>query len=220
MDNPIPFVFSFLKDLCINNNRDWFDQNRNRYKEVKTHFEFFVSDLILEIEKFDSSIKGVTPKESIFRIFRDTRFSHDKTPYKTNMGAYIVPGGRKSMNAGYYFHLEPDNSFIAGGIYMPPSDKLLKIRERIFNETQAYKNIIYQPDFIKQFGKIDGDKLKANPRGFSKDFQDMELIKLKSYNVSVQLGDEAVQDANVLQYSLDIFKQMYAFNRFLNEAVM
>ncbi|MBK8806523.1 MAG: DUF2461 domain-containing protein [Bacteroidales bacterium] len=136
-------VYDFLKQLCINNNRDWFTANKDFFEQAKLEFKDFVEKLIPQIVAFDDTVKDVKSTECIFRIYKDVRFSKDKTPYKTNMGAFITPEGRKSCNAGYYIHIEPDNSFTAGGIYMPPSDKLLKIRQSIYSNPSEFKKYYY-----------------------------------------------------------------------------
>jgi uncharacterized protein (TIGR02453 family) len=121
-------VLTFLKDLEQNNNREWFNDNKKRYEESRDKVIFLTELMINEIGKFDSQVRGLSPKECVFRIFRDVRFSKDKRPYKTNFGSFICKGGRKSMNPGYYFHIQPGNSFIGGGIYMPPAVPLKAIR--------------------------------------------------------------------------------------------
>lgn len=212
-------IYTFLADLCVHNNREWFDVNRDRYKIAKDKFEDIIEYLISEVAKFDSSVSDLTHKDCIFRIFRDTRFSNDKTPYKTNFGGYIVPGGKKCAQAGYYIHIEPDNSFVAGGIYMPPSSELLAIRQAIFSNISEFKSIIEEPEFYKTFGELQGEVLKSIPRGFAKDFPYADLLKFKSYNVWVKKSDDDILNPNFLTEVIDLFKQMKAFNDFLNKSL-
>lgn len=213
-------VFSFLKDLCLNNNREWFDKNRDIYQLSKKEFEAFIETLLSEIQKFDTTIRDIPAKDFIFRIFRDTRFSHDKTPYKTNMGAFITPGGKKAEYAGYYFHIEPDNSFLAGGIYMPSPEVLKKLRQSIFENIEEFKSIINNPVFIKNFGKIDdSQKLKTNPKGFPKEFEDIFYLRFKNYTVMKPISDEAIPDKNLLKNVIEGFKVMQDFNSFLNKSL-
>ena len=134
-------ILLFLNELKNNNNRDWFHANKPKYNEAKVEFENYINNLIPEIGKFDNEIKHLEAKECIFRIFRDVRFSKDKSPYKPNFGAYIVKGGKKSGNAGYYLHIEPENSFLGGGIYMPPSNILKAIRIEIYENIDEFKSI-------------------------------------------------------------------------------
>src|SRR5665811_2091282 len=124
-------VLEFLNDLSANNNREWYHSNKERYTESKEKILFLTDVVINEIRKFDRDIPALSPKDCVFRIFRDVRFSNDKRPYKTNFGAFISKGGRKSMHAGYYFHIEPGGSFCGGGIYMPPAEPLKIIRNYI-----------------------------------------------------------------------------------------
>jgi len=214
-----PEIYNFLKDLCANNNKEWFNENRKRYELAKKEFEIFVSDFIPELAKVDKEIKDENPKQCIFRIFRDVRFSKDKTPYKTNFGAYIVNGGRKSGNAGYYIHIEPDNSFIGGGIYMPPSDNLKAIRTAIYNNSKEFKKIISDKSFTGDFGEIYGEKLVNAPRGFDKDFKEVELIKFKSYAAIKTITDKAILSKNFNENCLDSFKKLKPLNNFLNGAL-
>ena len=174
----------FLGKLKENNNREWYHANKSLYQEAKAEFEHLTELLIHETSKFDRSILGLTPKECIFRIFRDVRFSKDKSPYKTNFGTFLTPGGRKAGNAGYYLHIEAGASFIATGIYMPPSNVLRAIRKDIYEHYEEYMEILAQPDLKSHFGEVSGDKLKTPPRGFNKDFEGIEHLKFKSFGLS------------------------------------
>ena len=122
-------VIRFLQDLSENNNREWFQENKTRYDESRKKALFLTEVVINEIRKFDPEIPLLDPKDCLFRIFRDVRFSHDKRPYKTNFGSFMAKGGRKSVYAGYYFHIDPAGSFAGGGIYMPAAEPLKAIRE-------------------------------------------------------------------------------------------
>ncbi|MFC2128522.1 DUF2461 domain-containing protein, partial [Bacteroidota bacterium] len=206
-------------DLRENNTRDWFHANKADYQSAKLKFEEITNILIPEIQKMDSQLVGISAKNSIFRIFRDVRFSKDKSPYKTNMGSFFVKGGRNSGNAGYYLHVEPGSSFLGGGIYMPASDVLKKIRSEIYNFTDEYKKIISNKNFIKNFKDVQGEKLKLSPKGFPKDFTDIELLKFKSYTLMYHIPDDFLQDERYIQNIIKVFKEMKEFNHFLNRAV-
>ena len=212
-------ILYFLRQLCVNNNREWFDANRSLYKEQKESFEDIVTRLITKISEFDSSVSHITAKDCTYRINRDTRFSNDKTPYKNHFGAFISPGGKKLYTAGYYIHIEPDSSIIAGGMYMPPSDILLKLRTAIYERPKEFVAIVENPLFIETFGSIDGEKLISAPRGFSKDFEQLELIKFKSYTVSTSVSDDILENGDVESLAIDIFKKMNAFNVFINSTL-
>jgi uncharacterized protein (TIGR02453 family) len=214
-----PSILSFLKDLKKNNSRDWFDTNRDRYHEAKSAFELFVSVVMGEIQKFDKEAVNTAPKDCIFRIFRDIRFTPDKTPYKTNFGAYIARDGRKSPWAGYYIHFEPGASLLAGGIYMPQPEVLRAIRTEIYNNIEEFKEILDHPDFRRQFGEIDAPRLATAPKGFPKDFQDIGLLQFKYYSVAKIESDSAIVKPGYIDEIRKVFQAMVPFNRFLNEAI-
>jgi uncharacterized protein (TIGR02453 family) len=212
-------ILSFLDKLSKNNNRPWFETNKAEYLSAKNEMEQMVQETINKIVSFDPSLAGEEAKKCVFRIYRDVRFSKNKDPYKTNMGAFMVPGGKKSGNAGYYLHLEPTGSFIAGGIYMPESSILKKVREEIFYQIDEFKSIIEAADFKQTFGTISGEKLKNPPKGFPKEFEEIELLKYKSFTVMHSVTNEQVNAPDFIDYSVDIFKKMKDFNTFINRAI-
>jgi uncharacterized protein (TIGR02453 family) len=212
-------TLSFLTDLQKNNERNWFKSNQKSYIEAKLNFENFIQEIISEITVFDPILKGLEPKSCIFRINRDIRFSHDKSPYKTNFGAFIVRGGRKNGNrfAGYYIHIEPGKSFVAGGAYMPPSPWLSAIREKINHDPDKFLKIINNKDFIKTYGQLDGDKLKTPPRGYSSDNPNIELLKFKSYLVLKEVPDRVVLSSDYFEIVIEALKVMKPLNDFLTD---
>lgn len=212
-------VIQFLTELSLNNNKEWFNENKQTYLNLKQEFEVFVNLILGEISKFDKELSGIQAKECVYRIYRDIRFSPDKTPYKTNFGAYMVKGGRKSGFAGYYLHIEPKNIFLAGGIYMPVPQVLKAIRDDIFNNTDEFKEIINEKKFREYFNSVTGSKLSSAPKGYPKDFKDIDLLKFKDYNVSTEVSIEKITDKNFIPFVSDVFKTMVPFNRFLNHAV-
>jgi uncharacterized protein (TIGR02453 family) len=177
-------ILQFLQDLKLNNNREWFQINKERYQKAKHGFEIFIDQIIPEIRKFDNSIGLITAGDCLFRIYRDVRFSGDKSPYKLNIGAYIARGGKNSPFAGYYVHIEPGQSMLAGGIYMPQPEMLKRLREEVYYNTAEFKQIIHHKNFVKYFDKlIDEGKLVNPPKDFPKDFPDIDLLKHKNYTV-------------------------------------
>jgi uncharacterized protein (TIGR02453 family) len=213
-------MLDFLRDLSANNNKDWFHANKSRYQPVRKEFERYIAQLIAGIAAFDDSVKNLQPKDCIFRINRDIRFTHDKSPYKTNFGAFIAPGGRRAGYAGYYFHVEPDNSFVAGGIYRPSGNSLKAIRTEIYENTGTFKEIIYDPDFTEQFGSIVTDeKLKTAPKGFPKDFEDIDLLNYKDYTVFKPLSDDLLTSEQLTDVVMEAFETVFPLNQFLNEAI-
>ena len=212
-------VIHFLKDLRENNNREWFNKNRARYEDSKNKMLFMTELLNAELHKIDGDIPLMNPKDCLFRIFRDVRFSKDKSPYKTNMGSYITKGGRKSMYAGYYFHFEPCMSFVGGGVYMPQPEPLKAIRTAIYDSPEEFIQIIENKKFKSYFPDMYDDKLKTSPKNFPKDFEYVDLIKYKSFAFSHQIENEVVVGADFVTYAMSAFKELYKMNRFLNDAL-
>jgi uncharacterized protein (TIGR02453 family) len=212
-------TFDFLRDLKDNNNREWFIKNRSSYIEAKDNFESLIQEVINKIIDFEPIMKGLEVKSCVYRINRDIRFSNDKSPYKAHLGAFIVRGGKKNGDkfAGYYVHIEPGNCIIAGGAYMPPPPWLSVIREKIDDEPEKLLKIINSKDFIKYFGKIDGEKLKKAPKGYPSDHPNVELLKLKSYLVVNEITDEFVQSEKYFDHTINIIKAMKPFNDYLND---
>jgi len=211
-----PKVFDFLRQLTENNNREWFTENKNLYTESQENLVLFLEDLTKEMSEFDSELGKIDAKKSLFRIYRDTRFSKDKTPYKTNFGASLGMG-KGSQKGGYYLHLEPEKSFIAGGIYMPESPVLKTLRKEISLYGQEFLNILNDKEFKKYFPELDqDDKLKKVPQGFEKEDPMAEYLKLKSFIVVYNLSDKEIQDKSASKDLAKIFKAMKPLNDFLN----
>jgi uncharacterized protein (TIGR02453 family) len=212
-----PIIFDFLKELKANNDREWFQANKDRYNKARQAFESFINDLIPMIRTVDPLVDMITAKDCIFRIYRDVRFSGDKSPYKSNMGAYIARGGKKSVMAGYYVHFEPGESFLAGGLYMPPAETLKKIRDEIYYNAEDFKNIICNKAFSDVFGMLDDpDKMKNPPKGFSKDFPDIDLLKFRSYAAIHPVTDQVALSENYPGYAINVFQALYPLNAYFN----
>jgi uncharacterized protein (TIGR02453 family) len=211
-------TLDFLTAVKCNNNREWFNANRQLYSEAKDNFESFVQEIIDEIIKFEPIMKGLEAKSCVYRINRDIRFSNDKSPYKSHFGAFIVRGGRKNGDkyAGYYFHIEPGKSIMAGGAYMPPSPWLASIREKINDFPEEFIKITTNKDFIKYFGSLDGEKLKTAPKGYPKDHPHVELLKFKSYLVVNEASDKQVLSNEYKDHVIKVFKAMKPLNDYLN----
>lgn len=213
-------IITFLKELSKNNNREWFLENKPLYLEAKLAFEEVVETLISITTVTNPENESLTPKECIFRIFRDVRFSKDKTPYKTHFDAFIAKkGGRKSIYAGYYLHITPDNSMFGGGIYAPIPEILKALRQEIFNFPDEFKTIINNPAFKLKYNKLFEDKLIMAPKGFPRDFPDVELLKYKSYIVSHPLSDEDLLSPDFDNKIRVLTKTLSPFNTFLNRAI-
>jgi uncharacterized protein (TIGR02453 family) len=209
-------TYEFLVSLKQNNNRDWFQANNNWYNEARLDFEQLISALIAEIATFDPPIGLVKTRDCIFRIFRDVRFSKDKSPYKTNFGAYIVPGGKKSGLAGYYFHISPEECFLAGGIWHPDPESLKKLRKEIYDNIDEFLSILNNKEFSRHYTQIFGDKLVNPPAGYPADFPHIDLLKYKDYNVYKEFPSRELFSKSIIEYSARMYRLMYPFNRFLN----
>jgi len=215
-----PIIVKFLEELGKNNNREWFHANKAKYEEAKAAFELFVNSLLPAIAKFDDSVKFLTAKDCIWRIYKDIRFSKDKTPYKTNMGAFMAKGGKKNHGPGYYFHIEPGNFFLSGGIWMPAPDITKKIRQEIYYNYDEFNGILNNKEFKKFFSGIDDwDRQKLPPREFPKDFPGMELLKNRSFTVSHEYGEKILYSDALLDYTVKVYKAMLPYNKFLTRAI-
>lgn len=218
----IEAILKFLTDLTANNDREWFNTNKVIYEQCKSDFENITKQLIFEIGAFDDEIKHVEAKDCIFRIYRDTRFSYNKTPYKTHFGVFIAAnGGRKSERAGYYLHIDPAGSFLSTGVWCPPPPLLKELRKSVYNNYDEFNAIKEKPKFKQYFNAFfEQDKLKKIPAGFDKNFPEPELLKLKHYLVEYKLGNEMLTDeTHFVSNIAKICKVAYPFNQFLNETV-
>ncbi|HBS84917.1 MAG: hypothetical protein A2W91_06760 [Bacteroidetes bacterium GWF2_38_335] len=213
-------ITKFLNGITVNNNKEWFNANKELYLEAKADFEKFIAELIAGLRKMDPEIGDIKPSDCIFRIYKDVRFSKDKLPYKNNFGAYMVKGGKKSGHAGYYFHVEPDNSFLSGGIYMPMPPILNSVRKHIHENVGTFLKITENPDFKKYFGEVQGSKLVSAPKGYAKDLKHIELLKLKDFYVLRGLSDKELKDKNLISSALEGFKKVKDFNGFINEGIV
>lgn len=215
-------TIQFLKALAKNNNKPWFDANRPKYETAKKDFENFIQELINAHAKKDASIAALVAKECMFRINRDVRFSKNKAPYKTNMGASINRGGKKSVFAGYYFHLEPGNSFIGGGIWMPMPAETQKIRQEIDYCYEEFHKIITSKKFTAVYKTLDQDKefrLANVPRGYAKDNPAADYLKYKSWIAMKMLTDTALTSEDLVKKSIEAFVALQPLIEFLNRAI-
>ncbi len=214
-------VLKFLGSLAKNNNREWFEKNKPIYLEAKSNFDVFLASFLNELIKVDESLATLNPKKLGFRIYRDVRFSKDKSPYKINMGAGFSPGGKMEQEPGYYLHLQPGNkSFIAAGMYMPDAEKLGKIRQEIDYNSERLLAIVNNKAFKKLYPALDDfDKLKTAPKGYAKDHPQVELLKHKSFIVSHPFTDDEVKDKKFTRQLVASIKTVQPFKDFLVEAI-
>lgn len=213
-------TIKFLKELKKNNSKEWFDQNRKTYEQAKTNYLSFVEGVLGKMKKIDTSLIDLEPKQCVFRINRDVRFSKNKAPYKVSMGASLSKGGKKVQCAGYYFHLEPGASFIGGGFWMPMAPELNKIRQEINYNTADFNKILNHKKFKTTFGSLsETEKLTRPPKGYDADNPAIELLKLKSFVVMCEVKDEALTDKGLSSKIIAEFENMMPFVDFLNKAI-
>ncbi|MCC6287675.1 MAG: DUF2461 domain-containing protein [Chitinophagaceae bacterium] len=215
-------TIQFLKSLAKNNNKPWFDANRAKYETAKKDFENFIQELIDAYGKKDASIASLTAKECMFRINRDIRFSKDKTPYKKNFAASINKGGKKTVFAGYYFHLEPGNSFIGGGIWMPMPAETQKIRQEIDYCFDEFKKIITAKKFTAAYKTLDQDaeiRLANVPKGYTKDNPAADYLKYKSWIAMKVFTDTELTAKDLVKNSVEAFVALQPLIEFLNRAI-
>ena len=216
-------TLQFLKKLDKNNNKAWFDENRKQYEAAKLDFANLTGQVITQFGKKEPSIALLQPKECVFRINRDVRFSKNKAPYKNNMGASIKAGGKKSLLAGYYIHLEPGGkSFVGGGLYMPDARIVGKIRQEIDYNYAEFIKIVQNKKFVAQYGGLDfseGMSLVREPKGYEKENPAIAYLKLKSWVATAPLSDIALQDKNLATQLTKAFEYLQPLISFLNEAL-
>jgi uncharacterized protein (TIGR02453 family) len=218
---PQASTLKFLKDLKKSNNKPWFEKNKSLYLDAKEDVEQFAEEVIRGLAKIDPDIAALHPKDCTFRIYRDVRFSKDKSPYKTNMGAYLNKGGKKSPTAGYYVHFEPGRCFAAGGLWMPMGPDLNKVRQEIDYNFPEWKAILGGRTFQKYFpeGMSREDVLSRPPKGYTDDNPAIEYLKLKSFIVTRKFTDAEVVSASFLKQLLQTYTPLKDLVYFLNRAL-
>jgi uncharacterized protein (TIGR02453 family) len=213
-------TLKFLKHIKKNNNKPWFEKNKDLYLGAKEDIENLVGKVIEGFGKIDPDIATLQPKNCTYRIYRDVRFSKDKTPYKTNMGAYLNKGGKKTPSAGYYIHFESGRNMAGGGLWMPMAPELNKVRQEIDYSLAEWNTIVKARAFKKNFadGLEQEDLLSRPPKGYSEDNPAIEYLKLKSFIVTRSFTDAEVQSKSFLKELLKTFESMKDFVYFLNRA--
>ncbi|HNW50694.1 MAG TPA: DUF2461 domain-containing protein [Prolixibacteraceae bacterium] len=215
-------VLTFLKNIRKNNSKEWFDSHRDEYMEAHSIFTTFVEKLIAGIGEFDPSVKGLAPKDCMYRFYRDIRFSPNKMPYKTHFGAYVCPHGKKSGYSGYYFHIEPEgNGFLDGhqldtGLYCPDPKILKSIREEIFLNGETFEKAVME---ATGFVVEDSQALKKVPNGYPSDFKYAEYLKLKNPNLCKRIDNDFLLSDHLLENTVAEFKKTFSFNTILNKAI-
>jgi len=212
----------FLSALSQNNYREWFHAQAEEYAAAKQNVLEVAQHLITEISRFDAPIAHVDPKRCLFRIARDTRFSHDKSPYKPNFGLLIHPLGTKAKAdaSGYYFHIEPEDSFVSCGIYCPPPEILRAIRKSIYENWEEFESILHPPYPVLWHGLFrDQDALKRVPTGFPKEHPAAPCLMLKHFYLHIPLTDAELMSNDIAIKAAGYYKTMLPFTKFIEEAV-
>lgn len=214
-------IIYYLESLQKNNNRPWFQEHKDEYDRLRAQFEKDIYELIQRISLFDSEIAGTEPKDCIYRIYRDIRFSPDKTPYKNYFSAYIALGGRKSERAGYYIHLQPENCILSGGVWCPPAPLLKMLRQAVFDHIEEFIEILEEPSFKMAFPEMQGEVLQRLPQAFinEKNFPHPDLLKRKDYVVIGSKPLSFFEQPDWIKATAIEFEKMLPFNRFLNYTV-
>jgi len=213
-------TLDFLLALQANNNKPWFQAHRAEYETARQGFEATIDDFIQEFRSIED-FEDLSAKDCVFRIYRDVRFAKDKSPYKPNMGASIALGGKHSLRAPYYIHIEPPGkSFLAGGAYMPTPDQLAAIRRAINRDPSKLKAAVSSNLFRKYFGSLSGEKLKTPPRGYPADHPEIELLKYKQFITGHNLSDKDVLSPHLVARTVEVFAALKPLLDFLNDAVL
>jgi len=211
-------TLDFLQKLAKNNNKSWFDLHRKEYEQAKLNFEEFVRNLIEKISKFED-LGILTPKDCMFRINRDVRFSHNKRPYKENMSAAIAKGGKKNIFGCYYIHIQPGQSFLAGGLHHPETKTLNKFRDFILDHPKKFTSTIENPSFKKYFGPLQGESLKTTPRGYDKELPFQQFLKMKSLVAFHPLSDKIIISKDLETEIIKGCKLLKPYLEFVAESV-
>lgn len=210
-------ILDFLSSLQENNNRDWFNAHKDVYLEVKRKVEKLTEDLIGIVSNIEPAASALKPADCLYRIYRDTRFSVDKTPYKNHIGIYINPrGGKKSEYCGYYLHIEPGGCLMAGGSWWPPAPLLKAIRQDIYDNIDEYLGIIDNPEFKAIFPNVGGDFLKTAPKGFPKDWEYIDILKAREFTAIAKISDRQFVSKKLYEIVAQGFQTLKPLNDFFN----
>jgi len=207
----------FLKALSKNNNREWFNKHKDRYLEAHKNIVEFADALIVEMNKHDN-IETASGKESMFRIYKDVRFSKDKTPYNTHWSGAFKRATKK-LRGGYYFHLKTGDSFLAGGFWGPEPNDMKRIRQDIEVNYKDWKKLLSNKSLTKTFGKLIGEKVSTAPRGYEKDNPAIELLRYKQYLLKHEFTDKEVCSPDFVKKVNEVYKKMRPFFNYMSEVL-
>ncbi|MBQ8360835.1 MAG: DUF2461 domain-containing protein [Bacteroidaceae bacterium] len=216
-------IISFLRQLKCHNDREWFNAHKSEYLRQQTRFNDFVAELIAGIASFDPSVSGLTPKDCVYRIYRDVRFSDDKSPYKTHLGAFVCPGGKKSGYSGYYFHVStggegyPDNHMLAAGDYCCTPEALRILREDIAYGGGDFEQALHDADSCFRLDREGA--LKRNPKGFPVGTPYEEYIRLKAFCLCYTPDTDFLLTDNLSQRVAELFRTTKPFLDYINRGI-
>jgi uncharacterized protein (TIGR02453 family) len=221
--NHLKPALDFLSQLKAHNHKAWFDAHRAEYDLARRRFEDFIESVIDEFRPVED-FENLTPKDCLFRINRDVRFSADKSPYKINFGASLALGGKHSRRTPYYIHLQPgDQSLLAGGLYLPTAEQLGKVRAAIAANSTPLRKVLCAKTFVQYFGVVTDEtegRLKTAPKGYDRDHPDIDLLQFKQWAVMHPLTDKQVRSPDLLPYTIQVFTALKPLNDWLNSILL
>ncbi|MFN8438147.1 MAG: DUF2461 domain-containing protein [Cytophagales bacterium] len=213
-------VLDFLTELQSNNNKDWFSAHKKDYEQAKKEFSTYLEQVLQEMEAFETGTSNLTVSSCMFRINRDIRFSTDKSPYKINFGASINVFGKKSPKAGYYIHVQPNASFVGGGMYMPEPEVLKSVRQEIDYNLEDFEAILTNEKFKHIYPNlISDDKLQRPPKGYEADNKAIEYLKNKHFACLHNLSDSELLGKEIVPKTVESFQVLQPFIKFLNKSL-
>ena len=213
-------LVQFLAELEQNNNKTWFEANKSRYTALRADFADLVDEIIFGVATFDPRLAGVAAKDCMFRIYRDVRFSKDKSPYKPYFSAALSETGRRGHSPAYYFQVDHEGKlFIAGGVWMPETERLNRIRAYIATFPRRLQDVLDDPTFRATFETLDGPRLTRPPKGYDETTPLLEMVKLKSFTVGREVDARTLNDETAAPLIVDTFRAMYPFIAWLRDAL-
>ncbi len=208
-------TFDFLKQLDKNNNREWFTAHKSDYEKSHEEMQEFAEKLIGEMNKYDQ-IETPSAKKSLYRIYRDVRFSKDKTPYKNHWSGRMKRA-TKALRGGYYYHIQPGNTLVVGGFFGPNSEDLLHIRKHLAQEADPLRKVMASKKFKDTFGEMFGEQLKTAPKGFDKEHPDLDLLRYKQFMVKHSFTDKEVLDPKFHVTMAKVYREMRSFFDYMSD---
>lgn len=210
-------ILNYLRELRAHNNREWFNAHKEEYTLLRKRFELYVDKIIALLSLHDEELRGLEAKDCLYRIYRDIRFSADKTPYKCHFAAYMVRGGKNNPRAGYYLHIEPDNCMLSAGLWCPEPHVLKAVRQAIYDNCDEFVEILENPKFKKIYARINEERmLKIVPRPFPRDFEYGNLLKHRDYSVIGQKEESFFESEDWIHRTADELLVAQPLNQFLN----